>query len=204
MPPPGLAMAIAEALTSTYIPTLMRAAREQAQTTFGGRYRYTGNATAAAAAAATHGRRFANSTITKTLNSSLTIAVDEGKPGLGVVNWFSNGTDMSLVATAVGANISSEYFDRMRPSVRLYPTGLEQPSAEGGGGRRVAFKAVFEDLSAPDANASFASDCATWVSVTAAVYGSRPLDLFVFDLDANGKVTGVENAALRLKLDKVS
>jgi uncharacterized protein YuzE len=42
------------------------------------------------------------------------------------------------------------------------------------------------------------------VGVTAAVYGSRPLDLFIFEMDEKGKVVGVENAALRLAMEKVS
>lgn len=207
-PPAGLSMDMAEALTNTYLPTLMYVARMQANATFAGQYRYTGNLTVAsnstAAYNATLGRfptRRQVSSPPARLNSSLIIAADDG-PGLGVYRWFSNGTDMSYIATAAGSNVSSDYFERMRPSVRLYPTGLEDKTADGG--KRVAFKAVFEDLSLPEKNGSYASDCATWVSVTAVVYGSRPLDLFIFDVDREGRVTAVENAALRLRMDKVS
>jgi len=40
--------------------------------------------------------------------------------------------------------------------------------------------------------------------VTGAVYGSRPLDLFVFEVDAGGRVVGVENGALRVGMSKVT
>ena len=208
-------MDMAEALTKVYFPTLTYIARTQANATFGGQYRYTGNLTTHSNTTASfnsttghlrHRRRFfANDTASppQPLNSSLLIMADD-KPGLGVFNWFSNGTDMSYIATAIGSNLSSSYFDKMKPSVRLYPTGLEDSLGENGN-KRVAFKAVFEDLSLPEKNATYITDCATWVSVTAAVYGSRPLDLFIFELDrGSGKVVAVENAALRLRMDKVS
>ncbi|KAK0727547.1 beta-lactamase/transpeptidase-like protein [Lasiosphaeria miniovina] len=221
-PPPGLAMDIADTLTRTYLPTMAYVARTQAKATFGGRYRHTGPATAsnytgpatasnytglATTSNSTSG--FGNATgpyanSSAPLNSSLTITVDADRPGLGVLDWFSNGTDMAFVATAIGSNVTSEYFDKMKPSVRLYPTGLEQPASSNAGGKRVAFKAVFEDLSLPARNASFSTDCATWVTATAVVYAKRPLDLFIFDFDRDGKVTAVENAALRIRLDKVS
>ncbi|KAK5656822.1 hypothetical protein OQA88_4370 [Cercophora sp. LCS_1] len=204
-PPGSLTMDIAEALTSTYIPTLTNVARIQANATYAGTYRYTGNMTSSTNSTArynaTLGRFTKRQDHIQPLNSSLTVVIDD-KPGLGVYNWFSNGTDMSYVAAGIASNLSSDYFERMQPSVRLYPTGLEEKTEDGG--KRVAFKAVFEDLSLPSRNSTYTSDCATWVSVTAVVYGSRPLDLFIFDFGADGKVKAVENAALRLGMDKVS
>jgi hypothetical protein len=41
-----------------------------------------------------------------------------------------------------------------------------------------------------------------WVGVTAVVYGSRPLDLFVFVVGADGRVRAVVNEALRVRLEK--
>jgi hypothetical protein len=41
------------------------------------------------------------------------------------------------------------------------------------------------------------------VGVTAVVYGSRPLDLFVFEVGADGRVRAVVNEALRVRLEKV-
>ncbi|KAK3328096.1 beta-lactamase/transpeptidase-like protein [Cercophora scortea] len=210
-PPPGLAMDIADTITSTYIPTIMTLARNQANATFSGVYNYTGNIKVDASASGNLNSTRLNTTgpfqaraaaAPRTMNSTLTISVDANKPGLGVTNWISNGTDMAFISVAIGANITDDYFSKVKPSVRLYPTGAEEEVA--GGGKRVAFKAVFEDLSLAEKKASFSSDCTSWVSVTAVVYGSKPLDMFIFDFDKDGKVTGVENAALRVKLDKVS
>ncbi|KAK3359532.1 beta-lactamase/transpeptidase-like protein [Lasiosphaeria hispida] len=204
-PPAGLAMAVADALTNTFVPALMSTARSQAKAAYSGHYQYTGslNTTKTAnSTAARLRRRFDNSTITTPLNSSLTITIDTDRPGMGVENWFSNGTDMAFIAAAIGSNISSEYFDKMKPSVRLYPAGLEEKTADGG--KKVAFKAVFEDLSIPGRNEGFIGDCSSWVGVTSVVYGSRPLDLFIFVLNGDGRVTAVENPALRVVLDKVS
>jgi hypothetical protein len=199
-PPAGLAMGIADALTSTYVPTMMYVMRDQANTTYAGTYRFVGNSTAGSGNWSIP--RWSNSTKPTALNSSLTITVDNDEPGLGVTGWVSNGTDMAFIALAVAQNVSKDYWDQMKPSVRLYPTGLEQDMTDGG--KKVAFKAVFEDLGLPNVTASFSTDCSTWVSVTAAVYGSKPLDQFVFNFDKDGNVTSVENMALRVKLHKVS
>ena len=120
-----------------------------------------------------------------------------------MTNWISNGTDIGFWAVAIGSNITAEFLDKIKPSIRLYPSGFE-PEPTRDGGKRVAFKAVFEDLSQPDERASFSTDCATWVGVTGVVYGSMPLDLFIFEMDEGGKVVGVENAALRVRLDRVA
>ncbi|KAK0636132.1 beta-lactamase/transpeptidase-like protein [Bombardia bombarda] len=181
--PAGLATDIADTLTTTYVPAIMATARTQANVLYAGTY------------------RVARVRGSPSINSTLTITTDASKPGLGVTNWISNGTDMGLVATAIGQNITQAYLDKVKPSVRLYPTGLEEKVE--GGGKRIAFKAVFEDLSLADKKASMSTDCSTWVTVTAVVYGSQPLDLFIFDVDEDGDVTGVENAALRVKLGRV-
>jgi hypothetical protein len=130
---------------------------------------------------------------------------------------------MARVAVAINNNVSAAYLDQLLPSVRLYPTGLEElfpgnnnnNSTDGGGKdkskkkKRVAFKAVFEDVAPAGLDPegaeerSFVTDCATWVGVTAVVYASKPLDLFVFEFDEDGKVEAVVNEALRVRLEKV-
>jgi hypothetical protein len=152
-------MDIAEALTATYLPALTSVARAQANATFAGHYRHT--------SLLTTNPPITNTTTTPLLlNSSLTITLDPtgSKPGLGIENWLSNGTDMARIAVAINANVSAEYMDKMQPSVRLYPTGLEEKMAVdgGGGGKRVAFKAVFEDVGLPEASGSFGTDCSSW------------------------------------------
>ena len=177
--PSGLTMGIADTLANTYIPTMMNMARDQANLTYAGTYRSTNSS----------------------LNSTLTVTADWDRPGLGLSTWISNGTDMGIISMIVMAGIAQEYWQKLQPSVRLYPTGLDEVTPDGG--KRVAFKAVFEDLSGPNVTNAFSTDCASWVSVTGVVYGSQPLDLFVFNLDAAGRVKSVDNAALRVTLDKV-
>lgn len=146
------------------------------------------------------------------INSTLTITVDgpananttTGMPGLGVGPWISNGTEMTYLAVALAANVSSEYWPKLRPSVRLYPTGLWDSLPDGGGGKRVGFKATFEDLASPAVvGRPFATDCATWISVAGVAYGSRPLDSFVFEVGGDGKAVAVENLALRNRMVRV-
>lgn len=55
------------------IPALEEVAREQAGSLYGGKYTYTSEDV--------------------TLNSTVTFTTDPNKPGLGVENWISNGTD---------------------------------------------------------------------------------------------------------------
>lgn len=210
-PPAGLAMDIADTLTTTYLSTMTSVARTEADRIFSGQYRYTGNITVPVPGSppssnSTIPPKYTNGTITerKRLNSSLTISTSSSSPGLILKNWISNSTDMSFYAVAIGSNITDEYLDKIKPSVRLYPTGFSE-SLPDGKGKKVAFKAVFEDLSLPERKPGMqmGTDCATWVGVTGVVYASRPLDLFVFEVDGESKVRGVENGALRVRLDKV-
>ncbi|KAI1811978.1 beta-lactamase/transpeptidase-like protein [Poronia punctata] len=178
--PPSLVLDIADTLSDTYLPTMLGVARVQANSTYGGTYTSTD----------------------ENLNSTMAISGDETRPGLGVGPWISNGTNLMYLAVALSQNISSEYWDKIKPSIRLYPTGLWDATDDGG--RRVGFKATFEDLSLPNASRPFSTDCATWISMSGVVYGSQPLDEFIFDFDANGTVVAVENAALRNRLAKTS
>ncbi|KAI0144405.1 beta-lactamase/transpeptidase-like protein [Xylariaceae sp. FL1272] len=178
--PAALMLSIADTLSNTYLPTVLAVARAQADATYTGSYRYMSSNT--------------------TLNSSITISVDASHPGLGVSSWISNGTDLMKISVALGQNITQGYWKDIQPSIRLYPTGLWDATADGG--KRVGFKAVFEDLSTPNASYPFTTDCTTWIRVAGVVYGSQPLDSFVFDFAANGTVVAMENAALRIRLEK--
>ncbi|KAH8163720.1 hypothetical protein CIB48_g4514 [Xylaria polymorpha] len=178
--PASLVLDIADTLSNTYLPTMLGIARTQANTTFAGQY----------------------TSENASLNSSLTITVDAEKPGLGVGPWVSNGTNLMGLVVALGQNISKDYWADITPSVRLYPTGLWD--ALPGGGRKVGFKATFEDLALPEVAKPFTTDCSTWVSLSAVAYGSQPLDAFVFEMDKDGKVVAVVNSALRNRLVKVS
>ncbi|KAI1175651.1 beta-lactamase/transpeptidase-like protein [Nemania sp. FL0916] len=182
--PASLVLDIADTLSDTYLQLLPAIAQAQANSTYFGEYR----------------------SADASINSTLFISVNNTLPGLGVGPWISNGTDMLSLAVALGQNITQDYWERIVPSARLYPTGLWDPLPDGG--RRVGFKAVFEDLSAPDLSLAdthrpFTTDCSTWIYVGGIVYGSRPLDSFIFDVAANGTVLAVENAALRNRMVKV-
>ncbi|KAI3333500.1 beta-lactamase/transpeptidase-like protein [Ustulina deusta] len=176
--PAALVTDIADTLSDTYLPTMQGIARVQANATYSGTYE------------------------SATANSSLTISVEAARPGLGVGPWISNGVNMMGLAVALAQNISRDSWDNVRPSVRLYPSGLWD--ALPGGGRRVGFKATFEDIGAPGVANPYTTDCATWVRVAGVAYGSQPLDEFIFDVDGNGTVVAVENSALRNRLLKVS
>ncbi|KAI0965923.1 beta-lactamase/transpeptidase-like protein [Xylaria arbuscula] len=175
--PVSLATDIADTLSNTYLPTLLSIARTQANTTYAGSYK------------------------SPTSNSSLTLSVDGTHPGLGITSWRSNGVPMMSLAVALSQNISVDYWDDIQPSIRLYPSGLWDATANGG--RRVGFKATFEDLALPAVANPYTTDCATWVSVAGVAYGSQPLDEFIFEVDGNGSVLSVENSALRNRLVKV-
>ncbi|KAI1265512.1 beta-lactamase/transpeptidase-like protein [Xylariaceae sp. FL1019] len=178
--PAALILSIADTLSDTYLPTLLAIARTQANATYAGSYQYISS--------------------NSTLNSSITISVDDSHPGLGVSSWISNGTNLMVISVALAQNITQRYWTDIQPSIRLYPTGLWDTTADGG--KRVGFKAVFEDLSAPNVSYPFTTDCTTWIKVAGVVYGSQPLDSFVFDFAANGTVVAMENAALRIRLVK--
>jgi hypothetical protein len=163
---------LADIIGGQLLPALESAAREQADATYAGSY---SNAAA---------------------NSTMRITTQADRPGLGIEQWTSNGTDMAYVAVALQGQ-----YTPVKPTIRLYPTGLETARADGG--KRVAFKATYEDLQVPSKpNSMFSTDCGSWVGFTAVTYGSMPLDQFTFDVDAQGKVVSIEPIALRVKLQK--
>jgi hypothetical protein len=125
----------------------------------------------------------------------MTIQTDD-QPGLSVSQWISNGTDFRWTSTVLQNN----YYP-LTPRVRLYPSGLEAPNPDGG--KRVVFKAVFEDADAGSkATAMFSTDCATWVNVESVIYGNAAMDELIFNLDAGGKVVSVTSPSLRVTLNK--
>ncbi|KAI0886634.1 beta-lactamase/transpeptidase-like protein [Annulohypoxylon maeteangense] len=165
---------IADTIGKALLSALEDAAREEAETNYAGTY------TAADAG----------------MNSTLVLSTDATRPGLGVERWVSNGTDMVPVAVRYTLN-----YNVTGPSIRLYPAGLESKPAAGNGSRKIAFKAVVENLDLPDrGQAMFSTNCGTWVSQTAAVYADMPLDQFVFTLGGDGRAVGVTPLALRTEM----
>ncbi|KAL2139044.1 hypothetical protein VTI28DRAFT_5855 [Corynascus sepedonium] len=163
---------IADLLGTRLLPALEAAAREHADAKYGGEY------------------------ADETGTASLRLTTQPDRPGLGVENWVRNGTDMGYIAVVLQGGYSP-----VNASVRLYPAGLETVREDGS--KRVAFKAVFEDLNQPARpDSMFSTDCGTWVSFTGVVYGTQPLDQFIFEIDAEGKVVSIESLALRAVMKK--
>lgn len=183
--PANLNIWIVESLAGAFLPTWLAVSRRVANETYGGRYR------------------------SATLNSTMVIAAgDDGHPGLAVREWTSNGTDMLPIALSAGTYLNPQALPGAQVSIRLYPTGLEDRLGTAGAQRRrVAFKAIFEDLNQTEVAGMYSSDCATWVGQSGSMWGSLPLDQFVFELDgvvgAGGRARRVRNAALRADLDWV-
>jgi hypothetical protein len=131
------------------------------------------------------------------LNSSMTVEIDE-YPGLSISQWFSNGTDFREIAVSLYVE-----YTPITPSIRLYPTGLQQTYADGS--KRVVFKAIFEDLGAmPQVDKMFSTDCGSWIGVESVIYASVAVDGIIFHVNAENVVTAVESPALRIVLDKTS
>ncbi|KAK4234246.1 beta-lactamase/transpeptidase-like protein [Achaetomium macrosporum] len=167
---------LADVVGAALVPALEAAAREQAEAKFAGDY--VGDAVGG--------------------SSSLKLTTQSDRPGLGIENWVSNGTDMQTIAVVLQGGYAP-----VNPSIRLYPAGLETVRKDGS--RKVAFKAVLEDLNLPardPAQSMFSTDCGTWVSFTGVTYGTQPLDQFVFEVDARGAVVSIENLALRAVMKK--
>lgn len=130
------------------------------------------------------------------INSSMTITTDD-LPGMSISQWFSNGTDFRWISTVL-----QNQYTPVTPRIRLYPTGLEGPGTDGVG-KRVAFKAMFEDADSPRRDGRmFSTECGSWVSIESVIYGSAAMDELIFNLDAEGKVLSVTSPSLRITLDK--
>ncbi|KAJ4355157.1 hypothetical protein N0V95_003179 [Ascochyta clinopodiicola] len=171
---------IADMLGASLIPAYDAAARDEADQVYSGVY--VGNGTSAMP------------------NSSMIITTNPKKPGLGIVSWISNGTDMveTAIQLQTGSNLKA-----MRAEARLYYTQLETKAKNGQ--MRQSWKAVFEDTGVPSAPGPllFSTGCGAWVGLTGVTYGSLPLDEFVFDFDSNGQVVSVTNLAVRSTLYKL-
>lgn len=156
-----------------------------------------------AQAAAEAGGNFAGSYVSTdaTLNSSVTIALNEStvsgtSSGLSITRWISNGTDVLAL------------FAGIKP--RLLPSIPDQ-SPDGAPGQ-----VAFQRSSAAQTNSYFApgasqlgakgpftglySTDVDWLTVGSTPYGKIEIDLFVFDVDGQGRATALSPAATRATL----
>jgi hypothetical protein len=174
---------IADFMGAALIPAYDIAARNEASLVFAGTYVSAGTGTDGAA-----------------LNASMTITTDRAKPGLGIVSWISNGTNMLDLAVKVQSGVDATPHNA---EARLYYTQLESKIAYGG--KQQSWKAVFEDTGVSWVDGGlFSTACGAWVGITGVTYGSLPLDEFVFTFDAASRVVSVTNLALRSTLYKIT
>lgn len=161
-------------LATIFVPALEVAAREEAQSVYAGSYGFAG---------------------VEGTNSSMTIMVDNQKPGLGVTRLVNNGTDIFQLLREL---LRTEANSKGNLSVRLYPTGLQ---SNNGNVKKVSWRAVYEILSTSEADVG---SCLSWINVDSLTYGGVGIDEFVFEIGGDGKATSVEPRALRSKLSKTS
>ena len=165
--------AIADILISTLLPALESQAAAEAARNFAGTY---------------------TSESSSGLNSSVTLSVDPARgAGLHVTSWISNGTDLfSWLASSAGDELS------------LFPTDLR--SAPAGQAGQVAFRGSFGSSKSKRDVGIFVDQSTThavWTTVDSLIYGGESLDLFVFDVDAEGNAIAVSPGATHAKLQKV-
>ncbi|KAF5642049.1 beta-lactamase-like 1 [Fusarium sp. NRRL 52700] len=132
--------------------------------------------------------------------SRLTVTMSDT---LVVRNWTRAGVDV----LAMQAALTWPGLDLV-PMLRLYPMGLE-------GNKRMSFRGVFEahlaNVSTAEAeeNATeasvgpFSGGCGSWGAVDSLAYGNIGVDDFEFEVDEDGKATGLTPRVMRETLKKV-
>lgn len=172
---------ISDILAAVFVPALEAAARQEAEQVYAGTYAGPAD----------------------TSNSSLTIAVMDGKPGLGITRWIENGTDVfPLLGALLGATpeqLAQAAHSSSSVSVRLYPTGLRSRA----GTPAIAWRAMYELLPEPLDAGAFSQNCATRADVDSVIYGAVGWDEFLFRLSADGaEAVRIEPRVLRTQLMK--
>ena len=138
------------------------------------------------------GRYVSNST---SLNSSVTLTVDPSTgSGLHVTSWTSNSTDMFPLLESITGN-----------ELSLFPTGLH--SALPGQAEKIAFRGSYGSSTFSRDVGLFVDEGTTnsvWETIDSSIYGRASFDLFLFDVDANGKAVAVTPAVTRATLHKIA
>lgn len=173
---------IGDLFADMLVPAFEAAAREQAAVNFGGVY------------ASEEKEEEAEMVM------SLTIAVEDGRPGLGVYNW----------TTADGKDVLYLYSGIAKPSLRLYPmTGVSS------GAGKVLFRGVYEEeeddlggattngCSSSESGKIFSGGCLSWGGVGSPTYGNVGFDEFVIAVDGRGRAVSVTPRVSRQTLSRV-
>jgi hypothetical protein len=141
------------------LPALEEEARVQADAVFAGTY-----------------------TANNGLNSTVKLTSTPGIPGLSVVEWVSNGT-----------NMRSDYLGNPE-WVQMYPTNILSKD-----GKQFSWRS--SDFTLPDTGSPLDA-CPSWGAINRPTWGVYGLDEFVFHLDEDGKAWGLEPTALKIVLEK--
>lgn len=142
------------------LPALDETARVQADAAFAGSY------------AATNG-----------LNTTVKLTSTPGIPGLSIVEYVSNGTDMR-----------SDFF--LNPEwFQMYPTNIK--SADG---KQYSWRS--SDLTVPDTGSPLDA-CPSWAGIDRPGWGLYGVDDFVFHIGDDGEAWAIEPKALKIVLEKV-
>lgn len=122
-------------------------------------------------------------------NSSIVVGLSPGEPALFVDRVISNGTDvLQYVINAAGLGGKEGKF-----GLWLYPMGLVDESSDkvDGGKKRVAFRGW------PGLVGETPSEtCGSWAESDRLRWANYPGDLYVFEVDQEGKASSVENPGL--------
>ncbi|KAI1390023.1 beta-lactamase/transpeptidase-like protein [Hypoxylon trugodes] len=143
---------------------------------------------------------FAGTYLDEATNSTITLAVDDEGPGLGISNWTVRGVDVP--------SHWAQYFGTGDPvpetyvSTRLYPTGLTAGSKTSW---RVGIDiGTPEDISQADALLFWPQgSCISWGTMDRATYQFKAIDEMFFSLDQSGAATSVEFRGFQATLKKV-
>ncbi|KAB2577880.1 Beta-lactamase-related protein [Lasiodiplodia theobromae] len=126
-------------------------------------------------------------------NSTLTLALQPDRPGVGVVQWTSNGVDVLKDAPVPRAKPA----DGRSLSVRLYPARQRTRN-------KVAFRALFESLPSSTLGGPMESACITWFTADSVQIADRMLDDVVIGVDEEtGRAEWVEFRAWRMRYERV-
>ncbi|KKY26039.1 putative beta-lactamase-related protein [Diplodia seriata] len=166
-PSPGVPVVyVGDLVTRAYAPAFEAAAREEATANYAGTFVAPGG------------------------NSSLTLALQPDRPGIGVTQWTSNGVDVLKEASVPRAS------EGVALGVRLYPARQRTRN-------KVAFRALFESLPSSTLGGPMESACITWFTADAVQVADRMLDDVVIGVDEEtGRAEWVEFRAWRMRYER--
>jgi CubicO group peptidase (beta-lactamase class C family) len=164
-------------IVETLLPALEAAAKEQADAAYSGTYKTFDG-----------------------LNTTMTLTIDEDLPGLGVIEWINNGTDVRELFSGLPGGILAGVLagDVTKESIRILPTNLERYTENG---TQIAWRALLTSSLIPEKHGPF-SACGSWSSVDAIAYGEYSIDEVLFTLGQDGKAISVSPRVFKTVYEK--